>query len=284
MSVEVGGDGLEIITAGEPSSLPPLLFVHGAFCGAWVWTEHFLPFFAQRGWRCVAVSLRGHGRSAGRERLDWAGLADYVADVATAAAGLDRSPVVIGHSMGGLVAQRFACKHGAAALALLAPSSLAGLAGSAVNMALFQPALLSALGRLQSHNVAAADFDAIRYGLFSENFPIEAAQRFLPMFQRESLLANLELVAPQWFHIALRPRMPVLVLGGAEDRFIPLADLRLSALPWSAELQILDGVPHALMLDSSWRRPAEMLDDWLKKNFGEVQRSSNQAHEGAGAT
>ena len=45
----------------------------------------------------------------------------------------------------------------------------------------------------------------------------------------------------------------VLVLGGAEDRFIRTADLRLTALHWSAETHVLDGVPHALMLDSNWR-------------------------------
>ena len=28
----------------------PLLFVHGAYGGAWEWDEHFLPYFAERGW------------------------------------------------------------------------------------------------------------------------------------------------------------------------------------------------------------------------------------------
>src|SRR5271157_2888729 len=114
MSIGVMKDmPLEIITAGEPSRRPTLLFVHGAFCGGWVWTEYFLPFLAERGWRCIAVSLRGHGLSAGRDRLDSFGLADYVVDAAQAAAGLDRPPVVVGHSMGGVVAQIFAQRHAA---------------------------------------------------------------------------------------------------------------------------------------------------------------------------
>ena len=56
---------LEVLTAGKPSDRPPLLFVHGSFCGAWIWAEHFLPFFAEAGWECCAVSLRGHGGSEG---------------------------------------------------------------------------------------------------------------------------------------------------------------------------------------------------------------------------
>jgi pimeloyl-ACP methyl ester carboxylesterase len=258
---------LEFLTAGEPSSRPSLLFVHGAFCGGWVWAEHFLPFFAELGWHGVALSLRGHGRSAGRKELDRLGLADFVADVASAAASLKSPPVVVGHSMGGVVAQHFVQAHKAAGLALLAPASLAGLSGSFLHMSFSQPNLLIALSRVQSHDMNAADFETIRRGLFSENFPDDLALRYLPRFQRESLRANLELMIPQAFFLMARPRLPALVLGGDNDGFIPAADLKLSASFWGAEIQVLEGVPHALMLDTSWRRAAEVLADWLKRTF-----------------
>ncbi|HZG68660.1 MAG TPA: alpha/beta fold hydrolase, partial [Herpetosiphonaceae bacterium] len=47
----------------------PVLFVHGAWHGAWCWAEHFLDYFAERGYGAHALSLRGHGGSAGHERL-----------------------------------------------------------------------------------------------------------------------------------------------------------------------------------------------------------------------
>ena len=50
---------------GAPLDAPPLLFVHGAYCAAWVWEEYFLPWFAQRGWNATAISLEGHGDSRG---------------------------------------------------------------------------------------------------------------------------------------------------------------------------------------------------------------------------
>ncbi|RBP16140.1 pimeloyl-ACP methyl ester carboxylesterase [Roseiarcus fermentans] len=259
---------LEIFRAGKPSQRPPLLFVHGSFCGGWVWAEHFLPFFAEAGWNCLAVSLRGHGQSDGRKQLDSFTIADYVADVAEAAAECDRPPVVIGHSMGGIVAQRFVRTHKAAGLALLAPTSLSGLGGSFLTMSVFHPSLLRALGRVQTGGMEAADFDAIRRGLFSQDFPIDVALRYLPLFQRESLLANAELMAPQWLTVMGRPRLPALVIGGRSDCFVPSIDVRTTAIVWGADTHIVDDIPHAMMLDTSWPVPAGILAEWLGRSFG----------------
>ena len=106
--------------AGE-SDAPPLLFVHGAGHGAWCWAEHFLDFFAEHGFDSYALSLRGHGRSGGRERLPWTSIADYVSDAEQVAAGLPRDPVLVGHSLGGRVVQKYLEAHEAPAAVLLAP-------------------------------------------------------------------------------------------------------------------------------------------------------------------
>jgi pimeloyl-ACP methyl ester carboxylesterase len=56
---------LEVIDKGSGSEAhpAPLLFVHGGWHGAWCWDEHFLRFFADKGYQALAVSLRGHGNS-----------------------------------------------------------------------------------------------------------------------------------------------------------------------------------------------------------------------------
>jgi len=259
---------LEIFRAGEPSARPPLLFVHGSFCGAWVWAEHFLPFFAQAGWQCLAVSLRGHGKSEGRRQLDSFGIADYVNDLAAAAAEFESPPVVIGHSMGGLVAQRFVLTNKAAGLALMAPASLSGLGGSLMAMSLGRPHLMRALGRVQTGGMEPEDFEAIRRSLFSKAFPADVALRYMPLFQRESMRANMELMAPQWLYLMARPSLPTLAIGGRNDDFVPAADVRTTGMVWDAETHILDDLPHAMMLDTPWRVPAGILADWLGRRFG----------------
>ncbi|HMD27030.1 MAG TPA: alpha/beta fold hydrolase [Steroidobacteraceae bacterium] len=62
---------LEVIDKGSASeSHPvPLLLVHGGWHGAWCWDEHFLDFFADKGYRAVALSLRNRGNSPAVKRI-----------------------------------------------------------------------------------------------------------------------------------------------------------------------------------------------------------------------
>ena len=71
---------LEVIDKGSGSNAHPvpLLFVHGANHAAWCWDEHFLDFFANKGYRALAVNLRGHGRSTASKPLRKCSVADYV--------------------------------------------------------------------------------------------------------------------------------------------------------------------------------------------------------------
>lgn len=87
----------------------PLLFVHGAAHGWWAW-EKWLGFFAAAGWRCYAMSLRNHTGSRAVAEPEYLRLrvADYAEDIRTLARWLDGPPVLIGHSMGGISAQKAA--------------------------------------------------------------------------------------------------------------------------------------------------------------------------------
>ena len=73
---------LEVIDKGPCGELrpAPLLSVQGAWHGAWCWDEHFLEFFADRGYRAVALSLRGHGHSQTNKPLHTCSVADYVSE------------------------------------------------------------------------------------------------------------------------------------------------------------------------------------------------------------
>jgi pimeloyl-ACP methyl ester carboxylesterase len=120
---------LELISKYPPDRpySTPLLFIHGALHGAWCWDVHFLDYFAQHGFAAHAVSLRGHGNSEGREKLRWTRISDYVADVAQVVQQLPRPPILIGHSMGAFIIQKYLEGHAAPAAVLLSSPSPAGL-------------------------------------------------------------------------------------------------------------------------------------------------------------
>src|ERR1700722_1941644 len=72
----------------------PLLFVHGAWHAAWCWDEHFLSFFADKGYRALALSFRGHGNSPTDKPLRTCSVADYLEDLSSVAHTLPTPPVV----------------------------------------------------------------------------------------------------------------------------------------------------------------------------------------------
>ncbi len=113
----------------------PLLFIHGMLHGAWCWDVHFLDCFAQRGCAAHAVSLRGHGESDGRDRLRWTRIADYVEDGANAVCQRPSPPILIGHSMGGFVIQKYLEGHDCPGAALLSSPPPAELLGTTVRIA-----------------------------------------------------------------------------------------------------------------------------------------------------
>ena len=102
-------NGIEVFSClpADATDRLPVLFVHGAFAGGWMWADTFMPFLAEAGYPCYAVSLRGHGGSHGRERIDWHSIADYVEDVTRVIDWLGQQPVLVGHSMGGFIVQKY---------------------------------------------------------------------------------------------------------------------------------------------------------------------------------
>jgi pimeloyl-ACP methyl ester carboxylesterase len=120
-----------------------LLFVHGAYATARCWDEYFLPYFNHRGFDCHALDLSGHGDSEGRERLDRFGIDDYVEDLTQVAQELPAPAIVIGHSMGTVVVERFLEQSAACAAILMAPVPPGGILGASMKIALTQPAFFS---------------------------------------------------------------------------------------------------------------------------------------------
>ncbi|RUS45693.1 alpha/beta hydrolase family protein [Cohnella sp. AR92] len=100
---------------------PPLLFVHGAYTGSWMWSK-YIPHFVNEGWNCYVMNLRSHYRS---RQLDMTRITfeDYLEDIkeviAEAVAECDAPPILVGFSMGGILSEKLAETAEVAGLVLI---------------------------------------------------------------------------------------------------------------------------------------------------------------------
>ena len=109
-----------VVPSAVSSDRPPVILVHGAANSSAVW-RFWQESLASQGWSSHAVDLRGHGKSLGS--VDGLSMSDYADDIESIANGLSETPVVMGWSMGGLVAIMVAARGLARACIGLAPST-----------------------------------------------------------------------------------------------------------------------------------------------------------------
>jgi pimeloyl-ACP methyl ester carboxylesterase len=118
--IEPEGIHVETHQPERRSRKPPLLLIHGALTGSWLWTE-FAAYLAERGWEAHAMNLRGHFTSDVADLSDTT-MRDYADDVGIAMRHLARPAVLIGWGIGALAALMHAERHPVLGLVLLAPS------------------------------------------------------------------------------------------------------------------------------------------------------------------
>lgn len=248
-----------------PTRSPRLLFVHGGYATAGCWDAYFLPYFSRRGFDCRALDLAGHGASDGRERLDSFGLDDYVEDVTQVAQGIEGPLILIGHSMGSAVVERVLEQQPAQAAILMAPVPPGGILGATMNIAFSQPSFFGEQTRATRGEYSEKTLQTIRDVYYSRETKNEDLIRFGRLFQSESRRAILDLTLLAMRIGGRRPKLPVLVVGGAADAVFQPGLLSFTASRWQADQLIIPGAGHTLMLDAHWQAAATKIADWIEQ-------------------
>jgi len=209
-----------------------VVMVHCMWGGSWIW-DRYAPLFEQRGWRCLRPVLRHHDVDPAAPpdpRLGSVSLLDYAADLEAYVRGLGEPPVLLGHSMGGLLSMMLAARGLGRAAALLTPGSPAGvnaLTGSVVRSflgVLLRPAFWKTPMRLS--------FKAAAYAMLGT----------LPPEERRATY----------------------------DRLTPASMVRKTAalLGSKAELREFPGHGHWVVGEPGWEEIAGFVADWLEAHTG----------------
>ncbi len=258
------------------SRSPSIIMVHGAFCGGWVFDAFRQPFEAA-GHPVLAPDLRGHGAGDRPGEVGGLSMADYASDTVglcrRVAEAEGSAPILLGHSMGGLVAQMAARRAPVSALVLLAPSAPWGVFGSSLEEAV----TAAALPVVAPTPFSPVDPDLQLLKAFSLDRLAPAAREAAARRTRpESARAILETLTwwldPLMTTLAPPGRLGLdsLVLSGSRDRVHPPATVRQVAKCLGGDYREMPGMSHWLPGEPGWEAVAGAILDWLAARRGQA--------------
>jgi pimeloyl-ACP methyl ester carboxylesterase len=250
-----------------------IFMIHGMWGGSWCWDEH-KEYFEAKGYRCVAPTLLLHDPDENeryREKVGRLSLKDYIADLEKQIIELDEKPILMGHSMGGLLALILASKGLAKAAILI---TLAPPRGVFVLRWPVVRSFLSGLRRWCFWNRAFKQtFREASHSML--HLLPEAEQRVIyKKFVYESGRAGAEI------GLALldkgraseiktdRIPCPVLVIGAEKDRITPAVIVRKVAERFDLEYEELKDHSHWVIREDGWEDIAHKLDQWIRRKVG----------------
>lgn len=245
--------------------MPTVVMTHGAFCGGWAFEAFRAPFEA-KGWTVLTPDLPGHSQGGSVAGLS---MSDYAKSLVAFCADLPERPVLLGHSMGGLVCQMAARRVDPQALVLLAPSPPWGITGSSIEEAVtafgvglvdpFWGGSVSPDRHIMRHHSLDRTPKARRDAILDQLCP-ESGRAV-----REVLNWWMDPFMTTSVGVGRLP-MPGLAVAGDRDVVHPAATVRQIADRIGAGFHVMPGMSHWLIGEEGWEDVADVALTWLDAN------------------
>jgi len=257
VKVQLVVDGAKIFagTGGRDfdSALPTVVFLHGAGLDHTVWAL-LARWFAHRGFGVLAPDLPGHGRSESESLQSIAAMADFTAALITAAGA--RNAMIIGHSMGSLVALETAARHPdkVAALGLIAAAAAMPVSPDLLKAAEANDPAAIDMVSIWGYGVAAGIGGSLAPGAWMLGAGRRLLERARPgVLFRDLFACN---AYRDGLASAAKVKVPATLVLGERDLMTPAeAGRELAAALPDARVVALKGAGHMLMSE----RPDEVL-------------------------
>lgn len=251
-------------------SKPPLLFIHGMWSTPHVW-DWFADRYRAAGYSVHTPALPYHDIDPAEPPpaiLATIGVQDYVDAIAAVVRTLPESPVIVGHSMGGMLAQKVAEATGARGLILLSPGPTAET--QSISLAPLRTVFGIAVKRQWWKQPTKIDAERARWGIFNE-VPFDVANAEIAKLVWDSGRVLFQMSMP-WADKTRGARvdygklsMPALVVVGDRDRITPIAVARATAraLTGHTDYREIAGAGHWLFHDPVREKVAAEMDTFL---------------------
>lgn len=232
-----------------------IVLVHGAWHGPWCWV-HVDAELKRRGHRVTSIALPGHETPGRRDRL-WTTINHSVDALRTSVAACADPPLLVGHSMGGYVVQRYLESADVDAAVLVASVPVKG--ALAANLRLLRSHPRRTVSAMLSANFIRLvdDPDTVRQLFFTEDTPEEVVGAVAERLQNESARAIAAMIARP--SRTERVTTPVHVVAAERDAIFTLEEQRQLAAAYRTQVVELHG-GHDLMLDTGWPQLTEFID------------------------
>lgn len=249
-----------------------IVMIHGMFGGSWCW-EHYRGFFERRGYRCLIPVLRYHDVDPTEKPhpdLGCVSLQDYADDLERVIRSLDEKPVIIGHSMGGLITQILGSRGLGGSLVLLSSAAPAGI--SAVTPTVLKSISTEAIEWGFWRKPVKSTFESASYSamhLLSEGERRAAYGRFVHESGRAFFEIGFPFLDSRKASLIDERRIdcPVLVVVGAEDRITPASVNRRIAHKYRNVATYMEFPRHAHWIfgEPGWEAVAGNIHFWLNQ-------------------
>jgi len=175
---------------------------------------------------------------------------------------MERPPVLVGHSMGGMVVQKYLESNATPAAVLLASVPPGGVGPATLRVSFGHPLIFMKANLAMSMLPLFSTPQLAREYLFSASMPEDKVTAYCSRLQDESYRAYLDMMGlnlprPE------RVRVPVLVMGAADDRLISPAEVAATARAYQTQAEVLPGMAHDMMLEAGWQAVADRILIWL---------------------
>ncbi|BBH67875.1 alpha/beta hydrolase [Actinoplanes sp. OR16] len=257
----------------------PIVFIHGLWLHATSWNP-WIELFTAEGYAPVAPGWPGDPDTVAEARENPESIADHGIDdvvehFASIIRGLDSAPILIGHSFGGMIAQKLLGQDLARAAVAIDAAQIKGvlpLPLSALRATL--PVFKNPANKHRAVSLTAKQFQ-FAFGnaipeqesdaLF-EQWTIPAPGK--PLF--EAAAANFDPHSPAAVDTGNASRGPLLLMSGGKDHTVPETIVRATLKQYRHSEAVTDitdfpGKGHSLTIDSGWREVADEALSWLRR-------------------
>ncbi len=242
----------------------PIFMLHGMWHGAWCW-QQWQVLFAEWGWESHAISLPGHAGSATKRPVFFCTLDYYLKFLKGEIRRLGKSPVIMGHSMGGALVQWYLkyIDDDLPAAVLVAPwDSHSTVRGYPRWVKLDLPGVILATFTCSANPFVRTPKQAAKK-LISPG-AVYTPEEFHDRLGPESLWVMVQHNPPFWYppkHV----KTPLLWLAGEIDATISVDAERQSAAYYRADFVLVQNAAHDLMVEHNYHETAEAIHNWLVK-------------------